>query len=59
MPMVEVVRWLLKEGGGGGLTFECFDIPLESTPTQYISTTTINHLSAGDLYRWRADSPPG
>ena len=27
---------------GGGLIFECFDIPLT---VQYISTPTINHLS--------------
>ena len=40
-PWAEEVKWLLKKAG----VFQCFDIPLESRPTQYISTPTINHLS--------------
>ena len=31
MPTCEEVKWLLKNGGG--LTFNCLDNPLESTPT--------------------------
>ena len=42
-PMGEEDKWLLKEGCV--LIFECFDIPPESTSTQYISTPIINHLN--------------
>ena len=40
MHMGKEVKWLLKEGGG-----LYFNIPPESTSTQYISTPIINHLS--------------